>query len=124
MNATPPSPLEVISNQITNEHPNQPIMSPIVWNCRGSQNAEFRRQYRSLLDNHRPVLVVLLETHMQDHTNLRDDFQSTNMSQVSANGLFGGIVILWHRDLVNVDELRMFEQEIHCTVHVWPFTTK
>ncbi|XP_070042981.1 uncharacterized protein [Nicotiana tomentosiformis] len=55
---------------------------------------------------------------MQDHINLRNDFQFTDISQVSSNGLSGGIVILWHCDLINVDELRMSEQDIHCMVQL------
>nr|XP_009785007.1 PREDICTED: uncharacterized protein LOC104233316 [Nicotiana sylvestris] len=93
-------------------------MNFIIWNCMGSHNAEFRRHFRSLLDNHRPTLAILLEMHMQDHTVLRDDFQFTNMSQVPTNGLIGGLVVLWHDTLINVEELRMSEQEIHCLVQV------
>lgn len=70
-------------------------MNFLVWNCRGSHNPEFRRHFRSLIDNHRPVLAILLETHMNDHTRLCDDFNFTHMLQVLANGLIGGLVVLW-----------------------------
>lgn len=53
---------------------------------------------------------------MQDHTVLRNDFHFTNMLLEPANGLIGGLVVLWHDTLINVEELRMSEQEIHCLV--------
>lgn len=93
-------------------------MNFLVWNCRGSHNLEFHRHFRSLLDNHRPVLAILLETHMQDHTRLRDDFNFTNMSQVSSNGLVGGLLVLWNEASINVTEMRLSQQEIHCVVQV------
>lgn len=99
-------------------------MNLLIWNCRDSHNAEFRRHFSFLLDNHRPVLAVFLETHMQDHSILRDDFQFTNMFQVAANGLIGGLVVLCNNNLINVEELRMSEQEVHCLVQVWPNSSK
>lgn len=99
-------------------------MNLIVWNCRGSHNPEFRHQFRSLLDNYRPVLAILLETHMQDHEGLRQAFEFTNMAQVSANGLVGGLGVLWNEALIGVEELRMSEQEIHCLIQVCPTKPK
>lgn len=62
------------------------------------------------------MLAILLETHMQDHTRLRDDFNFTNMSQVPANGLIGGLLVLWNEASINVTERRLSEQEIHYVV--------
>lgn len=61
---------------------------------------------------------------MQDHTILRDDFQFSDMSQVPAQGISGGLVIMWHHYLITVDEIQMSTQEIHHMVHVWPNPTK
>lgn len=69
-------------------------------------------------------MAVLLETHMQDHTILRDDFQFTNLSQVPANGLSSGLVVLWNTILITIEELRMSEHEIQCMVQVWPNPSK
>nr|XP_009801854.1 PREDICTED: uncharacterized protein LOC104247509 [Nicotiana sylvestris] len=53
---------------------------------------------------------------MQDHTSLRKDFNFTNMVQTFANGLIGGLVVLWNADLINVTKMRISDQEIHCMV--------
>lgn len=55
---------------------------------------------------------------MHDHTRLRDNFSFTSMSQVSANGIICGLVVLWNEDRINVQEMRISEQEIHCLVQV------
>ncbi|OIS96517.1 hypothetical protein A4A49_09023 [Nicotiana attenuata] len=104
---------------VQHENPNS-YMNFLVWNCRGSHNPEFRRHIRSLLDNHRPTLVILLETHMQDHTSLREDINFENMAQAPANGLIGGLVVLWNAVHINVTEMRISDQEIHCVVQVSP----
>ncbi|XP_070014337.1 uncharacterized protein [Nicotiana sylvestris] len=102
----------------------QPIMNLFVWNCRGSNNAEFRRQFRSLLNNYKPALVALLETCIHDHTVFKNDFNFSHMEQVESQGISGGIVLLWNADLVLVDELTMTTQEVHCMVQVLPNPTK
>lgn len=76
----PTAPQLPLPNPLIVEPPSRPIMNMIIWNCRGTHNEEFRHQFRALLDNHRHVLAVLLETHMQDHSTIRDNFYYTNMS--------------------------------------------
>lgn len=88
----------------------------MLWNCRGANNNDFRRNFHSLLDYHSPTLVVLFETHMHDHTVLRDDFYFTNFYEVPATGQAGGIVILWHDNLLAVENLAMTEQEVHVMI--------
>nr|XP_016471037.1 PREDICTED: uncharacterized protein LOC107793238 [Nicotiana tabacum] len=95
-------------------------MNLIVWNCRGSNNMEFRRQFRSLLDNYKPALVALLETRMHDHTVLKNDFNFSNLAQVEAQSMSRGMALLWNDDLVHVDELTITSQEIHCMVQAPP----
>lgn len=99
-------------------------MNLIVWNCRGSNNMEFRRQFRSLLDNYKPALVALLETRMHDHTVLKNDFNFSNLAQVEAQSMSRGMALLWNDDLVHVDELTITSQEIHCMVQVLPNPTQ
>lgn len=57
---------------------------------------------------------------MQDHTSLHENFNFGNMAQASANGLIGGLVVLWNADLINVTKMRISDQEIHCMVQVSP----
>lgn len=97
-------------------HPLPTNMNFIIWNCRGTHSPEFRRNFRYLLDYHRPALVVLLETHLTDHTAIQDDFSFTNIAQVPAEGHSGGIVVLRLNDILIVGEIAMTHQEIHCMV--------
>lgn len=97
-------------------------MNFIIWNCRGAQSVEFKRNFRSLLDYNRPSLVVLLETHCHTHQILKDDFNFMGMVEVSATGQSGGIVILWHSEVLNVEQVTTTTQEIHYHVQVHPLS--
>lgn len=99
-------------------------MHYIIWNCRGSQSPDFRRNFRYLLDYHHPALVVLIERHISYHTAVMDDFQFTNMAQVPAEGSSGGIVVFWSRHLLTVEEVAMTHQKIHCIIQVTPLPNK
>ncbi|KAK4731156.1 hypothetical protein R3W88_024144 [Solanum pinnatisectum] len=67
---------------------------------------------------HNPLLVALIETKMQDHQSLVDDFPFTRMIQVPAVGNSGGLVILWDNSLIEVDDIATTGQEIHAMVKV------
>ncbi|KAH0686988.1 hypothetical protein KY284_017541 [Solanum tuberosum] len=97
-----------------NEEP--PKMSLMIWNCRGSEQSDFRRSYRSMLNYHRPTMVLLLETHMTRHQHLADDFSFTDIANVPAIGGCGGMALVWKKDSVVVDGLAMNDEEIHCTI--------
>ncbi|KAG5584575.1 hypothetical protein H5410_045009 [Solanum commersonii] len=104
---------------------NTPMLTPpnlnrsmnfIVWNCRGGNGPDFRRNFRSLLDCHKPPIVALLETKMQNHQVLLDDFPFNKMIEVPVVGDSGGIVVLWDDNLVELDEIAITEQEIHAMI--------
>ncbi|XP_019223733.1 PREDICTED: uncharacterized protein LOC109205474 isoform X1 [Nicotiana attenuata] len=93
-------------------------MNFIIWNCRGAQSDDFRRNFRSLLDYNRPSLVVLLETHCQNHQTVKEDFNFTSLIEVAANVQSGGIAILWLSDVLHVEPVATTSQEIHCHIQV------
>ncbi|KAK4731090.1 hypothetical protein R3W88_024078 [Solanum pinnatisectum] len=93
-------------------------MNFIVWNCRGGNGPDFRRNFRSILDCHKPPLVALLETKMQNHQVLLDDFPFNKMIEVPVVGNSSGIVVLWDDNLVELDEIAITEQEIHAMIKV------
>ncbi|KAF3675057.1 hypothetical protein FXO37_06079 [Capsicum annuum] len=99
-----------------NEEP--PKMTLMIWNCRGSEQFDFRKSYRSMLDYHRPGMVLLLETHMTEQKDLAYDFCFTNIADVPAIGRSGGMALVWKKDVVMVDGLSMNNEEIHCTIKV------
>lgn len=77
-------------------------MNFIIWNCRGSRRADFRRNFRELLDFHRPALVVLLETHRENHQSLPCEFQFSNIIAAPGTDRAGEIAILWHENILTV----------------------
>lgn len=93
-------------------------MNYIIWNCREGNGVNFRRNFQSLLDWHKPPLVAL-ETKMQDHQSLLDEFNFNNMIQVLARGNWGGIVLLWEDSQLEVDEIMITNQEIHAIIKVY-----
>ncbi|KAM3266562.1 hypothetical protein P3L10_003556 [Capsicum annuum] len=88
----------------------------ILWNCRGGNNPEFKRNFRSLVDWHKPPLVALLETKMQDYQALLDEFPFTRMIDVPAIGKSGGLAILWDDALLELDQICTTDQEIHVMI--------
>ncbi|KAH0765497.1 hypothetical protein KY285_001368 [Solanum tuberosum] len=88
----------------------------IIWNCRGCNGDDFRRNFRSLIDWHKPPLVALVETKMQDHQPLLDNFPYTNMIQVPSIGSSGGLAILWDNTVFELEEISTSGQEIHAMV--------
>ncbi|KAH0685469.1 hypothetical protein KY290_016739 [Solanum tuberosum] len=91
-------------------------MNLIIWNCRGGNGPDFRRNFRSLLDRHKPPLVALLETKMVNHQVLLDDFHFNKMIEVPAVGNLGGLVVLWGDNVLELDEIATTEQEIHAMI--------
>lgn len=66
-------------------------MNFIIWNCKRGIGVDFRQNFRSLLDWHRSPIFVLLETKMQDHQALLNNFNFNNMIQVPTIGNSEGI---------------------------------
>ncbi|KAH0686986.1 hypothetical protein KY284_017539 [Solanum tuberosum] len=103
----------------TNEDDEEsPKMSLMIWNCRGSEQSDFRTSYRSMLNYHHPTMVLLLETHMTHHQHLADDFSFTDIANVPAIGGCGGMALVWKKDSVVIDGLAMNDEGIHCTIQI------
>lgn len=98
-------------------------MNFIIWNCRGTKSQEFRLAFKEILDNYKPVLVVLLEIHRENHQSLPTEFSFSNVAAVPAEGQAGGMAILWHDDVLHVTDVALTRQEIYCMVKVVTSTT-
>lgn len=61
-------------------------MNMIIWNCRGASSTYFRRDFRAMLDYHRPSIVALLEIKLDDHHGLVQDFGYSSLILMTANG--------------------------------------
>lgn len=65
-------------------------------------------------------MVALLETRMENHVGLRDEFNFDNFLEVPAQGRVGGIVFMWLTSTVTVARISQSEQEPHSITHVCP----
>lgn len=75
----------------------------IIWNIRCANNDNFKRNFREILDSHRPCLVTLIKTRMPNHLGLLNDFGFTDMIEVPIVGQVDGMVVLWDHNLVTVN---------------------
>ncbi|XP_070010645.1 uncharacterized protein [Nicotiana sylvestris] len=92
----------------------------VIWNVRGANNANFCRNFREIIETHKPCMVTLLETRMHDHAPLQHEFHLSKMIEIPAEGRYGGLVIMWMHNLVIVDELARVDQELHTMIKVLP----
>ncbi|KAF3682670.1 hypothetical protein FXO37_02220 [Capsicum annuum] len=99
-------------------------MNFLIWNCRGSTSPEFKNHFKDLLELHKTTLVIILETHRMNHQTMPCEFHFSNIVAVPASGQAGGIAILWQADLLNIMDVAMTHQEIHCKIQLTtPITT-
>ncbi|XP_075088488.1 uncharacterized protein LOC142170472 [Nicotiana tabacum] len=115
---------------LENDHnptPNVDMFNPtnfIIWNIRGGNNEDFRRNFRDLVDTHRPCMVALLETRMQSHALLLNEFEFSELIEVPTVGQARGMVLLWDHTKVNVHNIVRRNHEIHATIEVRPTNFK
>lgn len=69
-----------LTNKMENETThNQPEMmyrptNFIIWNIKGGNNEAFRRNFRDMINTHKPCMVTLSETRMENHISILNDF--------------------------------------------------
>lgn len=103
------------------EIPNPPtrlIMKCIIWNVRGANNTEFKRNYKFMVQIHQPVILGLLETRMQDHKRISKTLGFSNNIQFPATGNFGGRVLMWKDENINITEISISPQVIYTMIQV------
>ncbi|KAH0781846.1 hypothetical protein KY290_001444 [Solanum tuberosum] len=69
-------------------------MKMLLWNCRGAHNSNFMNNMRALIEWNNPTILSLTETRMEDHDNLLQALDFTDVIQIPAIGYLGGITIL------------------------------
>ncbi|KAF3623119.1 putative F-box/FBD/LRR-repeat protein-like [Capsicum annuum] len=70
------------------------------------------------VDWHKPPVVALLETKMQDHLPLLNDYPFNRIIEVPAVGNAGGLAVLWDDSLLELDDIATTDQEIHTLVKI------
>ncbi|KAH0636123.1 hypothetical protein KY289_036038 [Solanum tuberosum] len=95
-----------------------PIMNFIIWNVRGSNNASFRRHCEAMVKMHKPVMLVLLETRMGEHKRLIEVLNFESLILPAAVGLCRGIVIMWKKDSLKLNDISITTPSIHVMFQV------
>lgn len=98
---------------------NQPS-SFIVWNTRGANSDDFKRNFKELIRSHSPCIVALLETKMENHINLKDEFGFDDYYEVPAQGRYGGIVLFWISSMITLNRINHSSQELYGMIQVRP----
>ncbi|KAH0724990.1 hypothetical protein KY284_000855 [Solanum tuberosum] len=102
-------------------------MNFIIWNTRETNSSCFGRHCNAFVSIHKPAMMALLETKMTNHTKITQDLGFDSQTQSSAKGLLGGIVIMWKKDNIKLDNFSVKSQGIHSMVkvntdpHFWLF---
>lgn len=98
---------------------NQPI-NFIIWNVRGANNANFRRNFKEIMDTNRPSMVALLKIRMANHILILEEFNFTEMIEVPREDHSGGLVILWNHARVTINNFTRRSYKIHVMIEVKP----
>ncbi|KAA8520194.1 hypothetical protein F0562_014450 [Nyssa sinensis] len=93
----------------------------LIWNCRGAGDPKVEHMIKALCQEHKPAIVLLLETRT---TGFEADrvIRGTGFSssyRVDPVGFSGGTWLLWSEEHVQID-VRSTAQQIHATVEFLP----
>ncbi|KAK4729525.1 hypothetical protein R3W88_022513 [Solanum pinnatisectum] len=94
------------------------IMKMLLWNCRGAHSSNFMNNMCALIEWNNPTILALTEMRMEDHDNLLQALDFTDVIQILAIGYSGGIALLWKSSEVTIEPFMLTEQEIHATIEV------
>ncbi|KAK4723761.1 hypothetical protein R3W88_026540 [Solanum pinnatisectum] len=65
-------------------------------------------------------MLVLIETKITEHKSLTEELKFDSQIQAVANGLSGGIMIIWNEDTLKLEDLLITPQGIHVSIKVLP----
>jgi hypothetical protein len=96
----------------------EPSMKILVWNYRGAGNNSFCRNFLEIARTHCPSIVVFTETRISgaraENISIALGFDS--VCRADADVFRGGIWLLWHSGVINLNILSFTTQAIHATV--------
>ncbi|KAF3660427.1 putative oxidation resistance protein 1-like isoform X1 [Capsicum annuum] len=94
------------------------LMNCIIWNIRGANNVEFKRHCKSMVQIHKPVILGLHETRMQDHKRISETLGFSNSIQFPATGNSVDLVLMWKDENINVTEISISPQVIYSIIQM------
>ena len=111
-NANPPE-IEVPLSQFVK-------MNILLWNCRGALNVDFIRRIFEMAINHRPSIMVVMETRVEGDRarKIIEGLPFDGYITTDCVGYAGGFWMLWKTKDVEVSHLSSTEQEIRASIKV------
>lgn len=93
-------------------------MKLLIWNCRGAGNKAFKRTMKELEKNHKPSIIMLMETKVKLSSMglFFNKLGFTTSSHVDSMGRSGGIWVLWDPFRATVKALDVNAQVIHAKI--------
>ncbi|GLT63476.1 hypothetical protein SLA2020_360390 [Shorea laevis] len=90
------------------------------WNCRGAASQDFKRNAMDIINQHKPGIFIIMETKLAGTKagEVADALGFSKKVIVDADGLAGGIWLLWDDKKFRVDILSTNPQVIHASVQV------
>ncbi|KAH0712445.1 hypothetical protein KY289_008404 [Solanum tuberosum] len=88
--------------------------------CERGQYCQVQESMCTMVQTHKLAMLVLLETKITNHKQLTNTLKFDTHIQSAANGLFGGIIIMWKERIVKIDNLTIPSKGIHVMVKVLP----
>ncbi|OMP08491.1 Endonuclease/exonuclease/phosphatase [Corchorus olitorius] len=90
----------------------------LSWNCRGAGRPKFLAELRQLISLHRPHIILILETRIND---VRADHLTSQIPLKGrlispAMGRAGGLWLLWNADAVKIHSASVFSRMITAEV--------
>ena len=106
------------------------MMNIIAWNCRGALKPSFQKHVRELIQNHDPIILVVIETKVKGERarEITDKLPFDGAIHTETIEYAGGLWVPWNVDKVEISSLANTEQEIHIVLKVrslnssWLFT--
>ena len=95
-------------------------MKILIWNCKGALNPEFKRRACELVANHRPSIMVIMETRVggERAEKIIEGLPFDGFIITDTIGYASGLWILWNKEGVEISLLANTEQEIHASLKV------
>ncbi|KAI8011578.1 hypothetical protein LOK49_LG06G01909 [Camellia lanceoleosa] len=106
----------------TDPLPKYPIMNSLnilVWNCYRAGNSAFKRNMRELISNHKPEILLLMETKVP-FSSMGNFFNTMGFIAATIADLVGracGIWLLWDTAHVSIRASIVTNQVIQATIH-------
>ena len=87
-------------------------MKILMWNCRGALNSEFKRKVCELVANHRPSIMVIMETRVggERAKKIIEGLPFDGFITTDTIGYAGGLWILWNKEGAEISLLANTEQ--------------